>query len=128
MPLNKKNIFLLDGLGAILSIFLLAVALPAVQPWIGMPLRVLYLLAIFPTGFAIYSLGCFRWANHQNRRWLLAIIVGNSLYCVLTFTLVILHFAQMTRWGITYFALETVVLVALIMIEWKIAFDAPRDA
>jgi hypothetical protein len=125
MTLNEKNIFLLDGLGAIFSIFLLAVALPAIQPWIGMPLHILYFLAIFPAIYAVYSLSCFRFVNHQDRRWLKAIMWGNSLYCVLTLILVVHHFSQMMKWGIIYFIVEALVLLGLVMIEGKIAFKPP---
>ena len=120
---NEKSIFLLDGIGALVSIILLGVVLPAIQPWIGMPLAILYWLALVPVVFAIYSFCCFFGTAHQNRRWLKGIMLGNALYCAATTSLVIYFFTQMTWWGVSYFAIEFIVLVLLIWLEGKIAYS-----
>lgn len=118
---NGRNIFLFDGAGAILSVLLLGVILPAVQPWIGMPLQILYVLAAIPVVYAVYSFICYRWANHQNPIWLKVIMGGNALYCVVTLSLVGAYWSEMTRWGVLYFALESLVLLALVAFEGRIA-------
>jgi len=122
--INEKSIFLFDGIGALVSIFLLGVVLPAVQPWIGMPLHILYILAILPCFYAVYSLSCFWLINHRNPIWLKAIMVANSLYCVLTFVLVMLYFNEMTIWGIVYFFLEAIVIIGIVLFERRVFLEA----
>ena len=121
---NEKNIFLFDGIGAIVSVIILAVILPAIQPVIGMPMHILYSLAIIPAIFAPYSLSCFLWIDHRNRNWLKAIICGNSFYCVLTLSLLVLYRKEITSWGILYFICEALVLAVLIWLEKNIAYPS----
>jgi hypothetical protein len=120
MKWNEKNIFLLDGAGALVSVFLLGVALPAIQPWLGMPFHILYSLATWALGCAIYSLSCHRLANHRNSRWLQGIMVANALYCLLTASLIVVYFTELTTWGIAYFVAEMPVILGLVLLERKV--------
>ena len=54
--MTVKQVFLLDAAGAALSVVLLGVVLPAVQPSIGMPGVVLDALALWATACLVYSL------------------------------------------------------------------------
>jgi len=89
MVVNERNIFLFDGIGALVSVFLLGVLLPAYQGLIGMPLHILYLLCSAPVLYLIYDAYCFWLVNHRNPQWLKAIILANSFYCIVTGALVI---------------------------------------
>ena len=104
------------------------VVLPALQPWIGMPLHILYWLALVPVIFAIYSFCCFFGTAHQNRTWLKGIMLGNALYCVATTFLVLYFFTQMTWWGIDYFFIEFMVLILLIWLEGTIAYPSVENS
>lgn len=123
MTLNKRNIFLLDGVGAFVSVCLLGVVLPAIEHWIGMPRHILYALAIWAFGCMIYSLCCFWLVNHRDFRWLQGIMAANVLYCVLTVFLVAQYFTEMTIWGIAYFLGEIPVLLGLVHFERKVHRD-----
>lgn len=115
--IDGRSIFLLDGVGAVVSVLLLGVVLPALQPWIGMPLRVLHLLALVPIFYGVYSLCCFWLVDHRSPRWLLAIMVANALYCVLTAVLVMVHVGEMTRLGVVYFVADALVIAGVVAFE-----------
>jgi len=120
MNLNERNIFLLDGAGALLSVFLMAVVLPAIQHLIGMPSHIFYLLALWAFGSLVYDFCCFRFADRRDSRWLRGIMAANGLYCVLTAVLLVVHFAELTPWGVAYFVAEMPVILGLVMFERKI--------
>merc|ERR1712185_852773 len=117
MSVDGRSIFLLDGFGAVVSALLLGVVLPAVQPWLGMPLRVLYLLAVIPVLYGVYSFCCYGLVDHRNPRWLQAIMAANAGYCVLTMTLVAVHFRELTTLGVAYFVADALVIVGVVAVE-----------
>jgi len=124
MNVNESSIFLLDGAGALLSVFLLGVMLPALQHWIGMPSYIFYYLATWAFGCLVYDLACFRFANHRDPKWLRGIMAANVLYCLLTVVLLVIHFKEMTSWGITYFLAEIPVILGLVFFERNIVRSA----
>lgn len=116
---NPKQIFLLDCLGALLSATLLGVALPSFQSIFGMPLNVLYGLAVLACLFAIYSFWNYRWFKENWRPYLRGIAIVNLLYCGLTAALVIYFHQELTKWGLLYFLQEMVVIIVVVMLEFK---------
>ena len=115
--LNTRRIFLVDGLGATLTAFMLGGILPIFVEHIGMPEYVLFSLSSIALAFAIYSLSCF-FLNVANLRLFLAIIIFcNILYCVLTAALMVLLRETLTVFGLIYFIGEQFVVMALIAIE-----------
>ncbi len=63
--LNPKKLFLIDGFGTILSAFLLGVILVKFEIIFGIPISVLYILAIIPIFFAAYDFYCYRKRNRN---------------------------------------------------------------
>ena len=118
--LNKKNIFLVDGIGALVSTLFLGVLLPALKAWIGMPVQMLYILAGIAALFAVYSLSCFKFVDHSNTRWLKVIMTGNLLYCGLTATIVAQRFSELTLLGKSYFIGEIFVILGVVFVERKV--------
>ncbi len=116
---TPKLIFLLDCLGALLSAFLLGVALPSFQSIFGMPRQVLYGLAALACLFAIYSFWNHVRFKENWRPYLRGIAMVNLLYCGLTAALVIYFRQELTKWGLLYFLLEMVVIMVLVMLEFK---------
>ena len=53
---HPKKLFLIDGLGAILSAFLLGYVLVKLERVFGIPSKTLYFLATLPMFFVIYDL------------------------------------------------------------------------
>ena len=119
MTVDLKNILLLDALGALLSALFLGIVLVHFEQYIGMPTSTLYSLAAIPCVFMVYSLTCYLSAI-KNREWSVRIIIlANSLYAILSLSLVIYHFDLLTKLGIAYFLVELVVLICIINFEFK---------
>ena len=126
MHIDGRTIFLLDGVGAVISTLLLALALPALRPVLGMPHAFLWPLAGIAALFAAYSFTCFRLADHADPRFLRAIAVANGLYCVLTLILVGVAWSEVSALGVAYFVGEALVIGALVVFEWRLADRVAR--
>lgn len=114
---KPRRIFLIDGLGALLTAFLLCVVLTSFQSFFGMPVQVLCLLGAVAAVFAVYSFSCYFLLKQAQRSFLKAIIIANLLYCLVSLGLVIYYFQQLTVWGLLYFAGEIIVILALAALE-----------
>ncbi len=114
---KPRSVFLLDGLGALLSAGFLSL-LAQWESLFGMPPAVLYPLALIACGFALYSLSCYLLDRQRWVPWLKAIAWANALYCCLTLGWVIRYFDSLTIWGLLYFILEMAVVSVLVL--WEI--------
>jgi len=114
---NPRSLFLIDGLGALVSAFSLGVFLVQFKYAFGMPEKVLYILAVIACVFAINSLSCY-FRNIKNwRPYLKAIAIANLLYCCATLFLVFFHYTDLTVLGIAYFLVEIIIIVVLATFE-----------
>lgn len=116
---NPKKLFLIDGIGALVSIFFLGVVLVWLDDKIGMPINVLYILASLPIFFAIYSFCCYFLLKSNWRPYLKGIAILNLMYCLLTIGLLFFYDHNLTFLGWTYFILELLVIVIIAGIELK---------
>jgi len=117
--INSKRLFLIDGLGALVSMFFLGVVLVWLEDKIGMPKHLLYLLAILPIFFAVYSFGCYFLLKGHNGPFLKGIAILNLLYCFLTLGLLFFYDHDLTFLGWSYFIVELLVLGILIVWEFR---------
>ncbi len=120
MNIKPKTIFLIDGLGAILSAFLLGVVLIHYQELIGMPEKVLYFLAFIPCLFIIYSFSCFFFLRDNWRSYLKYIALANFLYCILSIAMMMVHRDSLTTLGYTYFVIEIIVVLIVVGVEYQV--------
>ncbi len=118
--LNKKNIFILDAVGALISAACLGIVLPMMQNWVGLPVTTLYFLSMFPMLFAVYSLSCFYYVDHANPKWLNIISTLNTLYCILTFSILCFHWNDVQNFGALYFISEIIIVLWVVAVERKI--------
>ena len=116
---NPKKLFLIDGIGGVLTAFFLGVVLPAFEDSFGMPITILYYLSSIACVYAIYSISCYILLANNWRPYLKAIAFANLLYCCVTIVLVYYFYEKLTIWGLTYFVLELMVISSLIIIERK---------
>ncbi|AFY01459.1 hypothetical protein [Bdellovibrio bacteriovorus] len=116
--LNVQNIFLMDAVGALLSLTLTAGILPFLSTWTGLQPSVLYFLAAFPLLYCVFSFICYRQRN-QKLWMLLTILFANALY-VLVSGAVMLTVQGITVWGYSFLVAEILVLLAVILIEWSV--------
>ncbi|MBV6655542.1 MAG: hypothetical protein KI786_17360 [Mameliella sp.] len=120
MNYSAKNIFLIDSLGALTTGVLLSQVLTRFVPYFGMPSKVLWVLAAIAFGLAIYSMLCHWLIEDRVKPFLTIIMVANASYCITTFGLMILFSDQLTWLGIGYFAGEIVIIILLLLIEYRV--------
>ena len=109
--------FLIDAVGAFVSIILLALILPAIESVIGMPYRVLYLLAMIAAVLFVFSTLCSLFVRDRWRPFLFAVALGNLLYCGITIAAIVWFRGDLTTLGEIYFVGEVVVIASLAMFE-----------
>lgn len=126
---NPKNIFLIDGIGALITFLSLFGIGFWLQEYFGMPATILYSLGFVVVFYAIYSFSCYFFLfdkiGNALKKWqsfLKVIIAANSLYCVILFFLLIYFYQSLTILGFTYFSLEISIITVLVILEMKMAF------
>ena len=115
---SGRNLFFLDGSGALLSAFFLGVVLYQLTPIFGMPQGTLQVLALLACAFACYSWTCFFLVKEEWPSSLRVIMVVNILYACLSLVLVYRHFTDLTILGVVYFVLELIVLAGVVYVEY----------
>lgn len=116
--IEHKKLFLVDGVGALLSAILLWV-LAQFENMLGLPSKVLYVLSVIPCFFAIYSIFCFVKKIENWRLFMKIIAVANILYSCLTISLMAVFYQKITVLGLLYFVFEIIIILFLASIEWK---------
>lgn len=121
MKLVAKKLFLIDGIGALLSVFFLALVLPKFELYFGMPKNTLFILACIAALFAINSLTIFLLTTKNLQLYLKAIAIANIAYCIYSLVVVVDNYTTITKLGIIYFTVEIVVILLLALVEIKVA-------
>jgi len=128
MNFTPRQLLLMDGLGALLSAFLLGVVLVKWEHLIGMPRPTLYFLAFLPCLFAVYDFYCYFKINKGLATWLKYIAYANLTYCLISLILATQHHEQLTKLGWFYFIFEIIIVVGLAIFELKTAKAAIAKA
>lgn len=123
LTFNPKGLFLIDGLGALLTAFLVGIVLRMFEDAFGMPSKFLDFLSVLGGVFAIYSISCYLFVPKNWRIFLRVIAIANLLYCLLTAVLVILLYQQLTILGVIYFIGEILIVIALVYVEWSVSSE-----
>lgn len=118
---HPKRLFLIDSIGAYLTVVMLLAVLLPFEKHIGMPPPILRLLAMPASAFAFYSACCYWLVRTRWRLFLNGIAVANLLYCCLTAWLIIRYYNQLTDLGVAYFVFEIAVVCALVWVERQVA-------
>jgi hypothetical protein len=119
---NPKKLFLIDGSGALLTVFFLIAILVPFEDSFGMPAGVVYFLSLVASMYAIYSFSCYFFIRSNWRPYLKVITIANIIYCCLTIAQVFYFYQSLTVAGLFYFLLEIIVLCVLIFIELMVLF------
>ncbi|MEQ8472671.1 MAG: hypothetical protein RIC35_15875 [Marinoscillum sp.] len=89
------------------------------QEYFGMPIFILLCLGGVALLFAIYSFSCYQFLGSDHSYFLRGIAVANFLYMIVTVSLVVALWDELTYLGIGYFILESGVILSLVVIELK---------
>lgn len=117
---KRKSIFLIDALGATLSIFFLFF-LYSNDAFVGMPQPVLRIFICIAIGFFTYSFTCYIAKPLNWRLYLSTIAILNISYCLFTIYHMILHSSRITLFGYIYFIAEIIVVLTLCFYELKLS-------
>lgn len=116
---NPKNIFLLDGFGALFTTLFLFFVLRTFNSFFGLSKTTLEYLSLLVLVFSIYSFSCFLLLNNSWKLYLKIICMANILYCLLTFGIILYYYQSITVFGITYFLGEIIVIAGIVFLEIK---------
>ena len=114
---HPKKMFLIDGIGALLSALGLLFILIPFETYFGMPAIVCQYLSFIAFAFTAFSL--MRYFSDMNNwhTYLKVIATANSLYCLLTLGLVIKYVQSLSALGIAYFVGEMLIILAIVRLE-----------
>lgn len=118
---NPSTIFLVDGIGALLTTLSLCLIMLNFGSEFGMSLYPLSILTIIATLFCSYSILCFLFLKESWCVYISMIGLANLLYALLSFSLMMYFFSTLPAWGILYFSLEILIILCLVYIEVSIA-------
>jgi uncharacterized oligopeptide transporter (OPT) family protein len=118
---NPKKLFVIDGIGALVSAVMLGIVLVQLEQVFGIPAAALYILAAIPCLFALYDWYCFRSAQINLNKNLLIIAGLNVGYCILSIAITYLHKDSVTTLGWTYIFLEILIVLFIAGQEYKTA-------
>lgn len=115
---HPKKLFVIDGIGALLSALLLGVVLVRFENLFGIPARFLYFLAAFPLLFACYDFYAYR---RLNTAFLLkGIALLNYFYCGLSLSIALRHMDSITSLGWIYMWAELGIVFVLATVEFGV--------
>ncbi len=120
MPLNSKNIFLLDAFGAFLSSLFALLICFFFRKETGFPQQILLIMILLPSIYFFISIFSHISAGKKWKQLLKLIIVLNLLYCVLNAGFLIFLRHQLTAIGTTYLILEIIVILLIVIVENKL--------
>lgn len=121
MQIKPRNLFLIDGLGAILSAVMLGVVLVALNSYIGLSSNTLYILAVIPIFFALYDFVVYLVNSKNWRPYLRIIAIANLLYCVFSIVILFTHLDSLKLLGWIYFVGELIIVGGLAIYELRVA-------
>lgn len=114
---NPKKVFLIDALGALISLFSFWCILYPLETYFGIPTSVLLVLSIIAIFLFLYSFSCYKLIKKHWKPYLKIIIILNSLYILFSIGLIFYHFKQLTFLGVSYFVIEITVIIVVLFVE-----------
>ena len=117
---KPKNIFLIDGFGALLTALLLFFVLRSFNTFFGLSKSTFEYLSLLALVFSVYSFSCFFLIASIWKPYLKIICSANILYCLLTFGIVLYYYQNISAFGIAYFLGEITVIFMIVFLEISI--------
>ena len=114
---NHLNIFLLDAIGAFISIILLLFLIKPHEIVFGLSQPVAINLVIPISVLLLFSTSCFFLKPQNWKLFMKFVVLGNIAYCLFTSVIILLNFKELTIWGELYFLSEILVIFFIVGIE-----------
>ena len=123
-----KSVFVVDFLGAVVSGSIMFFVIARLPEYFGLQPKIAVYLALLPCVFFVYSLASYLLVKSTKQMgiFLKGIIWGNSLYCLLTFGILLFFFPSSTNdgtltiLGAGYLSAEIVVIIGVVLYECRI--------
>ena len=116
---KPKNIFLLDGFGALVTAALLFLVLRTFNHYFGLSKTIFEYLSLLALLFSIYSIACFFLIINIWKPYLKIICVANIVYCILTFGMMLYYYKSISVLCVVYFLGEIIIITGIIVLEIK---------
>lgn len=116
---HPKLIFLMDAIGAFLTLIGLVVILNLFEGYIGMPRQALFLLSGIAICLFMYSLSCHLLVLKNWKSYLMILMFGNLIYGFVSVGTMIKNFDQLTQLGLIYFILEKLIILIVVSFEYQ---------
>ncbi len=119
--LHPRRLFLLDGIGALLTAATLYVSYRYFDNCFQLPEDVFALLFFAALCMAVFSF--INVANSPNYTVFSLLFIGtaNRLYALLTFSISLTYYKELAAIALFYFGVEMLILVLLSTVEFKVA-------
>lgn len=114
---NHLNIFLLDAVGAFLSIVLLLFLIIPNEIFFGLSEPVAINLAIPISVLLLFSTSCFFLKPQNWKLFMKFVVLGNIAYCLFTSVIILLNFKELTIFGASYLFIEILVIFFIVLTE-----------
>jgi len=125
---NPRRLFVVDGVGAIISAFLLGIVLVRLESIFGIPPFALYILAAIPIFFAIYDVYSHEQPIQRSGSFLIRIAIMNFSYCLLSLGMAIYHSGSLTFLGWGYILIEIFIVCTIGFIELKVGIAQKQQS
>lgn len=113
-----KKLFLIDGIGALLSFTTLIIIITFFQVHFGIPRLFLIIFSVIAFGLSLFALVNFRSKKHHQARVFITILL-NIIYCMLSFFILVTFWNEIRLLGVIYMVLEKLVVLILVTYEIK---------
>jgi len=117
---RQRELFLVDGIGAIVSAISLGIILVEYEYIFGIPIPSLYLLAAIPCVFIVYDALCYFTLKSDYGIFLKIIAALNIAYCLFSAGIAIYHRYQLFSLGWLYISVEIAIIYKLARIQWQV--------
>lgn len=117
--MNERTIFLFDGVGALFSFLISGFILPRFSEVLGLSQDILYTLAAFPVLYLVYSFSCYALVPTIRGWMLLTIIFANLAYCLISGSVLLFH-DGIRELGTYLLLTEIMVVLGVIVIEFRV--------
>lgn len=121
-----RTLFLMDGIGAGISAFILGVLWGRFPSLLGFPQTTLYVLALIPCFFMLYDgLQYFKKSN-PSAVAVKSIAYMNGAYCIFSLLCCLFYYDTLTTLGFLYLFMEIVLVITIAYVEWCIGEKRAR--
>ena len=117
---DPRFIFLIDGLGGLLTFAMYRFVLPQFGSVFLLPLETMQRFSIFGIVYAIYSLGCWNFAGPKPFRFLGPIALANLIYCGISVATLAQQFDLLSQFDVIYLLGEKLIILVMVYLELRL--------